>query len=342
MGRVVLVTGVCGELGGRFARRLASDPAVDEVIGLDVAPARGDLGDVRFVQTDMCSPVAMQTIAADGVDTVVHLGGIAPPNVDGLRSAVDEHNVIATMQLLAACQQASGVQRLVVKSSAAFYGSSAEDPGIFTEDMSPRRLSGSARRWVEAEDYVRGFARRRPDVHVTVLRHADIIGPAIDTAMTRYLQLPVVPTVLGFDPRLQFCHEQDALDMLHHSTLAGAPGTFNVAGDQVLTLAQAVRRLGRPDVGFPPSLLRLLGSLIPQLRRADLSPTQISYLTHGRGLDTTAMRRTLGFEPKFTTPEALDDFARGSGPGAVQPERVDELERHIAAIVSRVGTHGQR
>ncbi len=341
MGRVVLVTGVCGELGGRFARRLAADPAVEEVIGLDAAPPRAGLGDVRFVQTDMCSPVAMQTIAADGVDTVVHLGEFAPANADGLRR-VDERNVIATMQLLTACQQTPGVQRLIVKSSAAFYGSSAQDPAIFTEDMSPRQLSGSARHWVAVEDYVRGFARRRPDVHVTVLRSADIIGPAIDTAMTRYLQLPVVPTVLGFDPRLQFCHEQDALEILHHSTLAGVPGTFNVAGDHVLTLAQAVRRLGRPDLGFPPSLLGLLGSLIPQLRRADLSPTQISYLTHGRGLDTAAMRQTLGFEPKFTTPEALDDFARSSGPGAVHPERVDELERHIAAIVSRVGTHGQR
>ena len=32
MGRVVLVTGVCRDLGGRFARQIASGPSVDRVV----------------------------------------------------------------------------------------------------------------------------------------------------------------------------------------------------------------------------------------------------------------------------------------------------------------------
>ena len=51
-----------------------------------------------------------------------------------------EINVIGTMQLFAACQRAPGVQRLVVKSSAHVYGSSPNDPAMFTEDMAPKRM----------------------------------------------------------------------------------------------------------------------------------------------------------------------------------------------------------
>ena len=133
-----------------------------------------------------------------------------------------ELNVIGTMQLLAACQQAPDVRKLVVKSSAAVYGASNRDPAMFTEGMNAKRLpsSGFAKDITEVESYTRGFARRRPDVAVTTLRIANVIGPRITSAMTGYFRLPVIPTVLGFNPRLQFVHEQDALDVLEHATVS--------------------------------------------------------------------------------------------------------------------------
>ena len=123
-----------------------------------------------------------------------------------------ELNVIGTMQLLAACGKCESVRRLVVKSTTAVYGASPRDPAVFTEDMAARALPGSgyAKDAVEVEGYVRGFSRRRPDVAVTTLRFANFVGPYIDTPLTRYFQLPMVPTALGFDPRLQFVHEIDA------------------------------------------------------------------------------------------------------------------------------------
>ncbi len=344
MGRVVLVTGVSRDLGGRFARCIAKDPAIERVIGLDVVPPRVDLAGVRFVRADIHHPVIAKLIDDNQVETVVHLGAIATPISAGGRTSMKEINVIATMQLLGACQQAPSVQRLVVKSSARIYGSSPHDPALFVENMSPRRMprSGFGKDAVEIEGYVRGFARRRPDVRVTTLRYANLVGAQTETLLTRYLELPIVPTVLGFDPRLQFCHVDDALGALHHSTLAGAHGTFNVAGDHVLTLVQAVRRLGRPHIGVPPFVLSSLGSLVPQLRQVDLSAEQISFLTYGRGLDTSAMRQTLGYEPRFTTPEAFDDFANGSRPGAMNPQRAAELERQMADLIAKVRTYARR
>ncbi|WP_440901709.1 NAD-dependent epimerase/dehydratase family protein, partial [Actinosynnema sp.] len=231
-GKVVLVTGVSRDLGRRFARSIATDPTVDRVIGVDVVPPRGDIGDVSFVRADIRNPVIAKVIAKEDVDTVVHMSVISTPGSAGGRNTMKELNVIGTMQLLAACQKAPGLRALVVKSSTAVYGASPRDPAMFTEDMEPRRAprSGYAKDVNEIEGYVRGVARRRPDVRVTTLRCANVIGPHVVSPMTSYFRLPVIPTVLGYDARMQFLHEQDLMDVLLHAVRHDVPGTFNVAG----------------------------------------------------------------------------------------------------------------
>ncbi len=343
MGQVVLVTGVAGDLGRRFAAQLSKSSAVERVIGIDTVPPRGDLGRADFVRADIRNPVIAKVIVRERVDTVVHTSVAATPAAAGGRTSMKELNVIGTMQLLAACQQAPDVRKLVLKSSAAVYGASNRDPAMFTEGMNAKRLAtgGFAKDIAEVESYTRGFARRRPDVAVTTLRIANVIGPQITTAMTGYFRMPVIPTVLGFNPRLQLLHEQDALDVLEHATVSEVAGTFNVAGDGIITLAQAVRRIGRPSLPLPGFAVPAFGSAIRQTRRADFSPEQVAFLTFGRGLDTTRMRSMLGFEPSFTTAEAFDDFAASLSPGVFGPERVQATESAlVGALTSGRGSRG--
>ncbi|MGZ4467363.1 MAG: NAD-dependent epimerase/dehydratase family protein [Nocardioidaceae bacterium] len=318
MGRVVLVTGVSHDLGARFARLIAADPAFERVIGVDVVPPRGDLGEVRFIRADIRNPVIAKVIAGQEVDTVVHMSVHATPGRSGGgRSAMKEHNVIGTMQLLAACQKAPGVQRLVVKSSTAAYGSSSRDPAMFTEDMAAKRMpsSGYAKDVLEVEGYVRGFARRRPDVAVTMLRAANTVGPRIVSPLTSYFRLPVIPTVLGFDARLQFLHETDLLEALRHATVGGPHGTFNLAGDGIMMLSQAVRRLGRPTLPVPAMALSSAGSLMKQAgASAPMFSELTGFLTFGRGVDTSRMRQVLRFEPDYSTEAAFVDFGRQVNP----------------------------
>ncbi|HLN77388.1 MAG TPA: NAD-dependent epimerase/dehydratase family protein [Nocardioidaceae bacterium] len=331
MGRVVLVTGVSGDLGGRFARLLSADPAVERVIGVDVVPPRGDMSDVRFVRADIRNPVIAKVIAGEDVDTVVHMSVIATPGTAGGRSSMKELNVIGTMQLLAACQKSTSLKRLVVRSSTAVYGSSSRDPAMFTEDMAPKRMprSGFAKDVAEVEGYVRGFARRRPDIDVTMLRAANTVGATVSSPMTQYFRLPVVPTILGYDARLQFLHEDDLLRALNHATLEGVHGTFNIAGDGIVMLSQALRRLGKPSIPMPAFAAGQVGSLVRQSRVADFSPEQMAYLTYGRGVDTTRMRKVLGFEPEHTTAAALDDLHRAIGPGLISSDRVGAVETFV-------------
>jgi UDP-glucose 4-epimerase len=307
MGRTVLVTGVSRYLGGRMAAVLAADPGISTVIGVDVVAPDRPIAGTEFVRADIRNPVIAKVMGEAGVDTVVHMGVIATPRQAGGRSTMKEINVIGTMQLLAACQRTPSVRSLVVKSTAAVYGSGPKDPAKFTEDMEPRHAptSGWAKDSVEVETYVRGFARRRPDVSVTTLRFANFIGPRVQTALTAYFALPIVPTVLGFDPRLQFVHEDDGLDAIRCAVLSPRQGTFNIAGDGVLSLSQAVRRARRATVAVPSMLFGPIGRSLSPTGLADFSPEATRYLTYGRALDTRAMRASLGFQPAWSSEDAF-------------------------------------
>ena len=323
-GRVVLVTGVSRDLGRRAARQIARTPGVAKVIGVDVVPPKGDVGDVSFVRADIRTPVISKVLGKEDVDTVVHMSVIATPGRVGGRNTMKELNVIGTMQLLAACQRSASVRHLVVKSTGTFYGSSSRDPAMFTEDLQPRAVprSGYAKDVYEVEGYVRGFSRRRPDVRVTQLRCANVIGAHVVSPITSYFRLPVIPTVLGFDPRLQFLHENDLMRVLTDAVVGEPHGTFNVAGDGTLVLSQAIRRMGRVGVPMPGFAVGGLGSALKRARMADFSPEQIAFLTFGRVLDTSRMRADLGFEPEYDTASAFADFARSVRPASRPADRV--------------------
>jgi UDP-glucose 4-epimerase len=327
VGRVVLVTGVARDLGRRFARQLADAPDVDRVIGVDISPPRGDMGAVSFARADIRNPIIAKVIMREQVDTVVHMS-VLPPASRGSSSAAKELNVIGTMQLLAACQQSPDLEHFVLKSSTAVYGSSSRDPAMFSEDMDARRIGavGFVKDLNEVEGYVRGFARRRPDVRVTTLRTAAAIGAGLHTPLTAYFRLPVIPTVLGFDPRMQFLHDTDLLDAIEHATLRDVAGTFNVAGDGVMMLSQAIRRLGRPSLPLPGFAVSSFGSAMRQTRLADFSREQVAFLTYGCGVETVRMREVLGFRPARTTEEAFAEFAASIEPGVVSERRVRAVE----------------
>jgi UDP-glucose 4-epimerase len=336
--RVVLITGVSRYLGGRLASVLSADSSIERLIGVDVVPPRQDVGRTEFVRADIRNPIIAKVIASAQVDTVVHMSVIATPFGAGGRTAMKEINVIGTMQLLAACQKAPSLQKLVVRSTTAVYGSSARDPALFTEGMEPRVQfrTGYGKDSTEVEGYVRGLGRRRPDVDVTLLRFANFIGPRIDTPLTRYFSLPVVPRVFGFDPRVQFVHEDDGVEVLRRAVVEEHRGTFNVAGSGVLLVSQAIRRAGRPALQVPSPAVSVVGSLFRRAGLVDFSPEQMEFLQFGRGVDVTRLRDDFGYEPTYTTIQAFDDFVTGRGlTRYIDPDRVASIEQRVLAQVER-------
>lgn len=314
--RVVLVTGVSRFLGARVANTLQADPGIGRVIGVDTVPPRAFLGRTEFVRVDICTPSIAKVIASADVDTVVHLNLVTAPV--GSRPKMKEINVIGTMQLLAACQRSPDIRKLVVRSSAAVYGSSPRDHAVFAEDDEPVEppSSGYAKDAAEVEGYVRGLRRRRSDLIVSVLRFANFLGPGVDSPLTRYFRTPVVPTVLGFDPRLQFIHEDDGIEVLRRMVVQDHPGVYNVAGDGVLLLSQALRRAGRLNLPVPAATMAVLGDMGKRFAGlSGFSPELLRWLTYGRVIDTDRLAGELTWRPKYGSEAAFAEFIQSQGLG---------------------------
>ncbi len=319
MGRVVLVTGVAGTFASRVSRTLAdlgADSGIDRVVGIDTRPPEGDLGGVKFVRADIRTPVVGKVMAVEDVDTVVHLD-VNPSEMFRGGSGAKERNVIGTMQLLAACQRSAQISKFVLGSSTAVYGTSPRDPAMFTESSSAQggTRTGFPKDAVEVESYVRGFARRRPEVIITTLRYAQVLHPDIETPLRNYFANPMLPSALGFDPRLQFTHLDDALAVITAAVKADRPGTFNVAGDGIMLLSQVSRRLGKPVIPLPPPGFAMLARRAIRLMGGEISPDLHRVLTYGRVVDTSALRDIFGYEPKRSTEETFEEFRASQRPG---------------------------
>ena len=341
--KVVLVTGACRFLGGYLTARLAQNQLIEHVIAVDaITPSKDMLrrmGRAEFVRADIRNPFIAKVIRNGNVDTVVHAAAASYVPQSG-RAALKELNVMGAMQLFAACQKAPSVRRVILKSTSEIYGSSPRDPVMFTEDSSARRPPGEgfARDSIDIEGYARGLARRRPDIAVTILRLANMIGPAMDTALSRYLAGPVVPTVVGRDARLQLLHEQDALGALEHASIAGKPGTFNIGARGIIMMSQAIRRSGRLPLPLPSLGVRFVDSLSKAAGGTDASRDQLDYIAFGRVMDTTRMRVELAYHPKWTTVEAFDDYVRGRGLTPIIDARwVRSMESRAVAVAQRWG-----
>lgn len=342
MGQRVLITRLSWFLAHRLAQRLEQDPDVEYILGVDIDEPKGDLDRTEFVKADIRRPVVHKILETTGIDTVVHCALYSTPLETRGRSAMHDLNVIGAMQLLAACQRAENVKRVVVRSSTAVYGAESNDPAVFTEEMersSPRDPFG--RDCVEMEAYVREFGRRRRDVELTLFRFANILGPHADTPLTRYLRMPVVPTALGFDPRLEFLHEQDAVEILYRAVREPVVGTYNAGADGVLYGSQVLRIGQRVQLPLPMPILSAQGLLSRLFGRSLLIPDHILRLLQwGRVSDNARLKREFGYLPRYTSRDVVREFyaehrvRRMAGPSH---QTGDRWERELHDFLTRKG-----
>lgn len=333
IGRVV-ITGVSTHWGSELARRLERDPEVDSVVGIDIREPSAELERTEFLEADIRNPVISRILPGLEPDVLVHCGIVWYPEPDKPARALHDINVIGTLQLLAACEKTPSLRAIVARGSAAIYGSSPAAPAFFTEEMAGRQpLKTRFQRDIgELESYFEGFARRRAKVTACMLRYQPEIGPDLDLPLVRYFNLPVVPTQLGFDPRLQLLHADDATDALAAAVANPVPGAVNVAPSGTISLTRALRLAGRPSLPIPHQIAEpvLAGFSQRFLGSADLHSDGIMLLRYGRGCDNRRLREEVGFTPRFTAEGAIRDFvAKASSRQVVpSPHPAMLLKRH--------------
>jgi UDP-glucose 4-epimerase len=311
-GRRVLITGVGSHVGGTLARRLERDPRFDYVAGLDTRKPRISLEHTEFIEADVRNPVIGKLIPQAEVDTVVHNRIVRRPGPGMSPQAMHDINVIGSLQLLAACEKSETIRAIVIRGSAGIYGAEPHAPQFFDEEMT--RLFPLRTRFqrdvAEIENYFETYSRRHPDVVCTMLRYQPAIGPSLDTQITRYLSLPVVPTYLGFDPRLQFVHEEDGLEALVAAVERPVRGAVNVAGEGTIGVTRMVRMAGRPTLPVASPLFGAVTTTARRLGLLDFSDDFQRLLRYGRAVDITRLIQEVGYRPRHPTVAAVEDYVR--------------------------------
>ena len=300
----VLITAAATPLGAALAARLVARVDVEAVVLSDVGEIDLPPG-AKTVSLAGGYVGVRDAIGDHRIDTVIH-GALAPDRL-GDRRHLREADVITTMQIAAVAAALDGpVRSLVALSSTMRYPSIAEAP-IFHEEsqqLPPPRQGSHAAALAEAEDYLTALADQRPNLSVCILRLADLAGGGAVSPLGHLLARRAVPTYVGFDPRVQFLHLDDAVGAIDHAIGAGLAGLFNVASQGSVRWSTALRLSGGAPIPLLPPNLDPFTSIRRRLR-VDPVPSGLSQTLRFGRVAATDKLDTTGFVASRRTDECI-------------------------------------
>jgi len=305
--RSVAITGVSGYIGTRLLERLDGLEAVERVVGIDLRPPALAPAKLRFYQQDILQPFG-PILRENRVDAAVHLVYVLLPSHDEARvRAID---VGGTQSFLDACREA-GVGHILYLSSHSVYGAHPDNPIPLTEESPARPLPGFQYSKYKGitEGMFLDFARSNPQVCLTILRACVVMGPAADNSVTKALFKPAILGVSGFNPPMQFLHEDDLVELMVTVLLRRVPGIFNAAGSGSVPYYELARLSGKRLIALPSALLSFIMGLTWRLRLQEESPPAgLEFIKHPVVLSTEKAERELGFKFRYSSREALAAF----------------------------------
>jgi UDP-glucose 4-epimerase len=322
----ILINGLGSPLGAAVARRLSERPEV-MLIGLARTMPPAPIGRAEWLTARLKGRQVAELLAAEAVDVVIHLdfaGADAP--AAGREEAIQQ-NVLGSMELLGACA-AAGVQRVVLRSHVGVYGPLPSNPIFITERRSLARQSvhGLLRDFAEVEQFAAEFADAHPELAITTLRCAHLMG--CWSPLAAYLGQPNPLMLVGFDPCFQLLHLEDAAEAFALAALAEASGPFNIASSDTLALSQAIRLAGQqPQSIFEP----LLGIAATMGGREPLGnwPYAVGFLRHSCVVDTHRAHGELGWAPTYMATDILQTLRR-NGQSPCPEEAAAALQAFLA------------
>lgn len=294
----LLITGIAGGQG-RLIARLAAERY--EVCGVDrdEMVAFGDGTDVRVYVVDVLKRKFQDVFRHERPTAVIHLAFIRHFRA----SAEHRHdvNVLGTKRLLDYCAN-YGVRRLVVLSSAYVYGASPDNPSYMDEDapLNVSRNYPEVRDLAEVDALCSAFLWQHPEVRTSILRPVNTLGDSVHSAIGTYLRLRYVPMLMGFDPMMQFIHEQDLARAVLLSIERQLRGVYNVAGPGAVPLHVAVRETGGRPITLPESVARPFVSRLFQLGLYPFPPGAIDFIKYPCTVSDRRFVAATGFEPQWS------------------------------------------
>lgn len=314
MGRIA-VTGTASFLGARMLRRLVESRGRDGVVAIDIAAPPLTLGGIRHRMVDLTLPGAdhrlLDAFQEAQVESVLHTAFFSDPRRD--TAYAHELESIGTLHLVAAAA-AAGVKHLVMRSFTAVYGAHGTNPNFLSEEHAHAPRANEGFPWVrdkaEAEQHALAYAKRYPQMAVTILRMAPLLGPGVHSFYTRLFSHRVVSVVMGYDPLIQLLHPEDALQAFEKALAVRVGGAFNVVPRSTITLLTALHLADKLVVAVPHPLAYALADLGWAAGVGEAPAGFVDYLRYLCVGDGDKARRILGLLPRHGSKAALMDYLR--------------------------------
>ncbi len=326
---VVAVTGAAGGLGASFAARLVAHAGVRKVIAID--DHRGELSEATWRLADVRDPALASKLS--GIDTLVHLAlDLAVEASPVERRAL---NVRGTTVALTGAA-AAGVKRVVLVTSALVYGAQVPREGPLGDGAEvladpDDSVLGDL---VEMEAVAERARRAHPWLEISILRPAPLVGPGVDSVVTRHFEAPRLLVLRGSAPQWQFCHVEDLLSALETAALGAYLPTANVAGKGWLSQDDVERVSGLRRIELPASVAI---STAERLHRIGITPaasSDLSFLVHPLVVTTESLLEA-GWQPEYDNEMALEALlAESAKHTALGARRLDRKDATRAAAAS--------
>ena len=304
----VLVTGGAGFLGSHVAAALVSHPGVDLVVAGDVRRPEHPLDGVVYDDCDVTRSAGLAPLLErHAITVVVHLAAIVNPGRDhDLEYLVD---VDGSRNVLEACV-ATGVQRVVVSSSGAAYGSHPDSPAWLRES-DPVRGNDEfpySRHKRLVEEMLAEYRGSHPELEQVVFRIGTILGPTVRNQITALWDGKRVLAIRGSDSPFVFIWVDDVAAAMARAATDGPPGIYNVAGDGKVTVRELAARLGKPVLTVPAGVLAFALRIGRMLHLTVHGPEQVGFLRYRPVLANARLKDVFGFTPARTSAQAFEEY----------------------------------
>lgn len=309
-----LITGGSGYIGTRLVDRLVQRDDTERVLICDVRPPRAFKPKTEYRELDVRDAARVREImSAERPDALVHLAFVFNPIHDqDLMYEVDVngcHNVLDAAS-------ASGVQQVLVTSSAVAYGAFPDNPVPITEDWPVRGVPGFeyARDKTESDRVCQLWALNHPDRTMTIARPAIVFGPNVDNWILRiWLKQPFAAETGLDDPGIQFAHEDDVVDAIVALVEGRHAGAFNIAPDDSIENRECAEIIGLPRRRIPFRLFERITAATWGLRISEAPPGFLPFTRYPWILSNEKLKRETGWRPRYGSRETFEITMRANG-----------------------------
>jgi UDP-glucose 4-epimerase len=306
----VLITGVSGYIGKKFASLLAEKSGVEEITGIDIVPPSQEMKKLHFVGRDVRESID-DVLRERRIDTVVHTAFVLPPLHDvGL---MEDININGTRNVFESSFRC-GVKRILYTSSSTAYGFHPDNPVPLTEENPLRGNDdftySKSKRIIEK--MIAGYRTGHPETAITVLRPCFVVGPGFRNPLAEHLQKRIVLLPAKTHP-MQFVHEDDLIAIMYLVLKKGKGGVYNVGGDGAVTFPDMVEMLGNTLVSLPNPLMFFLNRIAWALRLSFLSKfpsPALNMATCPWIVSGDRLKKETGFAYTYDSRRAFADFVR--------------------------------